>query len=80
MNQVLTDNWLDSMVSCIQWENGLVDFPRSWVYFALLKQLYYTCALRVSRGLSILGKAIRGTPRGSSGLGLEGDPCVPLKL
>lgn len=39
-----------------------------------------TCALRVSRGLSILGKAIRATPRESSDLGLEGDPCVPLKL
>ena len=45
-----------------------------------LKPLYCTCALKVSRGLSILGKAMRGTPRGSSGLGLEGDPCVPLKL
>ena len=45
-----------------------------------LKPLYCTCALKVSRGLSTLGKAMRGTPRGSSGLGLEGDPCVPLKL
>lgn len=48
--------------------------------FSLLKPLQYTCALKVSRGLSILGKAIRGTPRESSDLGLEGVPCVPLKL
>lgn len=38
------------------------------------ERIYSTCALNVSRGLSTLGKAISGTPRGSSGFGLEGAP------
>lgn len=43
-------------------------------------RIYSTCALNVSKGLSTLGKAISGIPRGSSGFGLEGAPWVPLKL
>lgn len=38
------------------------------------ERIYSTCALNVSRGLSTLGKAISGIPRGSSGFGLEGAP------
>jgi len=40
----------------------------------LSERIYSTCALNVSRGLSTLGKAINGIPRGSSGFGLEGAP------
>lgn len=43
-------------------------------------EIYSTCALSVSRGLSTLGKAISGIPRGSSGFGLEGAAWLPLKL
>lgn len=41
---------------------------------SLGERIYSTCALNVSRGLSTLGKAISGIPRGSSGFGLEGAP------
>lgn len=44
------------------------------------KRISSTCALSVSRGLSTLGKAISGIPRGSSGFGLEGAAWLPLKL